>query len=166
MSEKVVQLMEKFGGAPHSKRSLRLWLRLLSCTTLIEKRLRNNLTTQFDSTLPRFDILAALTRNPAGLTMGELSRQLLVSNGNVTGVVGKLVDDGLVERTRSPSDGRTFFVRLTRKGHRAFKEMARAHEAWIDEAFADLGNDEIDQLTDLLARVIMSARTGNEDRND
>ncbi|MCC5868450.1 MAG: MarR family transcriptional regulator [Gammaproteobacteria bacterium] len=158
MAGQALSVTEKLGGAPHSKASLRLWLRLLSATTLIEKRIRLKVSSEFASTLPRFDVLSALFRHPAGLTMGELSKQLLVSNGNVTGVVSKLVDDGLVERTRSSADGRTYFARLTPDGHKAFQRMARIHESWINDVFGALDAAEIEQLTELLARVIVSAQ--------
>ncbi len=162
MADQAGSMWEKLGGAPHSKMSLRLWLRMLSCTTLVEKRLRLRLGNVFGSTLPRFDILAVLSRHQAGLTMGELSKKLLVSNGNVTGVVSKLVDERMVERTQSPVDKRTYFVRLTPKGSQSFKQMARTHEQWIDEVFTELTNDEIEQLLELLGKVLASAQKSRE----
>ena len=158
MPGRSIHVMEKLGGAPQTKSSLRLWLRLLSATTLIEKSIRLKLSSEFASTLPRFDVLSALFRHPAGLTMGELSKQLLVSNGNVTGVVSKLVEDGLVQRTRSSADGRTYFARLTPGGHKAFQRMARVHEGWVNDVFAAMEPAEIEQLMALLARVIVSAQ--------
>ncbi|RMF14945.1 MAG: MarR family transcriptional regulator [Alphaproteobacteria bacterium] len=134
------------GGAPHSKQSIRLWLKLLSCTTLIENWLRNRMRSEFGTTLPRFDVLAALDRHPEGLRMGELSRYLLVSNGNVTGIVQRLEQEGLVARQTTPGDKRSIRVRLTAQGRRRFTEWAREHEAWLDRLFSDLSNDEMDEL--------------------
>src|ERR1700754_1054046 len=95
---------EKFDGALHSKQSLRLWLRLLSCSTTLEKKARAMLIERFDTTLPRFDVMAGLDRAPNGLTMSELSKLLLVSNGNVTTIVSRLVEDGIVTRTQDKDD--------------------------------------------------------------
>lgn len=117
---------------------LRLWLRLLRTTRAIEGVLRERLAAEFGSTLPRFDVMAALDRAPEGMMMGELSRFLLVSNGNVTGIVERLVADGLVERLRRAGDRRTAIVRLTATGRTIFAEMAAAHAGWIDELLADV----------------------------
>ena len=144
---------EKLGGAPHSKLALRLWLRLLTCSMAIEKRIRVRLTDAFDTTLPRFDVLSALDRAHDGLTMGQLSSALLVSNGNITGIVTRLIDDGLVVREADPNDRRTLHVRLTDKGRAEFEAMAHAHEAWLDQLMADLGSEEMETLLTLLDRV-------------
>jgi DNA-binding MarR family transcriptional regulator len=149
--------IEKLGGSPHSKGSLRLWLRLLSCSMIIERRIRTRLEEDFATTLPRFDVLAALEREPDGLTMSQLSTALLVSNGNVTGIVNRLIEELLVIRTVESVDRRIATVRLTRKGRDAFQRMARAHEKWIDQTFADLSEGQIDQLMKLLATVRHSA---------
>ncbi|WP_380874174.1 transcriptional regulator [Sphingomonas sp. DBB INV C78] len=146
-------MIEKHGGAPHSKLSLRLWLRLLSCSTVIEKRIRQKLIDDFDTTLPRFDVLATLARAPDGLTMGELSTALLVSGGNVTTVVQRLIEDGHVERIANKADRRSITVRLTKRGRADFQAMAEAHEAWIEAYLADLGDAEIEALLDGLNRV-------------
>jgi len=156
MATQSEDIIEKFGGAPHSKQSLRLWLRMLSCTTRIENIIRERLRVEFRTTLPRFDVLSALERNPDGLSMGELSRYLMVSNGNVTGVVNRLVSDGLVTRTLSESDRRSHLVKLTPKGWQAFKHMAETHEGWIDELFAQIDNEEADALLACLQRVQQS----------
>jgi DNA-binding MarR family transcriptional regulator len=144
---------EKLGGSPHSKASLRLWLRLLSCSMIIERRIRTRFEAEFESTLPRFDVLAALEREPDGLTMSQLSAALLVSNGNVTGIVSRLIEETLVIRTLESDDRRIATVRLTRKGREAFHRMARAHEKWIDKMFAALGDAQMEQLMKLLAEV-------------
>lgn len=147
---------EKPGDAAHSKASLRLWLRLFSCSTVIEKRIRGRLDTDFETTLPRFDVLAALERNRGSLTMTELSNAVLVSNGNVTGVVGRLMKDRLVIRTADAHDRRIASVRLTRKGRAFFLAIAVEHERWIDEMLADLSDRQIGQLKQLLGQLRQS----------
>jgi DNA-binding MarR family transcriptional regulator len=144
---------EPLDGAPHSKQSLRLWLKLLGCTVIVEKRLRARLDEEFATTLPRFDVLAALERHPEGLRMSALSEFLMVSNGNVTGVVSRLIDDGLVTRTVDRADRRSATVRVTRKGREAFLKMAAANERWMDDMFADLSAAQIEQLMRLLGQV-------------
>jgi len=138
---------------PDAKRRLRLWLRLLTCSGLVERAVRRRLREEFAVTLPRFDLMAALDRTPAGLTMGELSARLKVSNGNVTGVVERLVGEGLVERTALPTDRRSYKVALTAAGRAAFAAMAERHENWIDRLLGDLSDGEIEQLMGLLARL-------------
>ena len=133
--------------------ALRLWLRLLTCTQLVEKQVRGALRAQFDTTLPRFDLMAQLERTPDGLRMNELSRRMMVTGGNVTGITDQLVTEGLVERIDVEGDRRAWRVRLTPKGRHAFDDMARAHEAWIVEAFAGLNAPEITQLHQLLGKV-------------
>ena len=118
--------------------ALRLWLRLLACTNLVEAPLRTRLRTQFEGSLPRFDLMAQLDRHPQGLKMRELSRRLMVTSGNVTGLTDKLVAEGLVERREDPGDRRACTVRLTAEGKRQFRAMARAHEAWVVELFSGL----------------------------
>src|SRR5918999_3639427 len=111
--------------------ALRIWLRLLTCTQLIERRVRSGLREEFATTLPRFDLMAQLERHRDGLKMNELSRLLMVTGGNVTAIVDQLEHEGLVERLDEPSDRRAYRIRLTRGGERAFGEMARAHEEWV-----------------------------------
>lgn len=144
---------DRLGGAPHSKQSLRLWLKLLSCTMVVEKKLRARLDAEFATTLPRFDVLAALERHAQGLTMSALSESLMVSNGNVTGVVSRLIADGLVTRTVDREDRRSATVRLSRKGREVFMKMAAANERWMDGLFADLSENQIDELMRLLNRL-------------
>ncbi len=134
-------------------RALRLWLRLLTCSQLIERAVRARLRQRFDTTLPRFDLMSQLWRYPDGLKMNELSRHLMVTGGNVTGIVDPLEKQGLVERTPEPADRRAFRVRLTRAGKKAFAEMARVHEEWIAGLLADLSRREHDELLRLLARM-------------
>ena len=137
---------------------LRLWLRLLTCTTLIEGEIRRRLRDSFDITLPRFDLMAQLDKAPGGMTLGELSQRMMVSNGNVTGLAERLVQQGLLDRRPSPTDRRAQIVSLTADGRRSFRTMARTHEDWIAEIFGDLGADEVDQLMRLLAKTKASAR--------
>ena len=134
-------------------RALRIWLRLLTCTQLIERRVRSRLREQFSTTLPRFDLLAQLERHREGLKMNELSRLLMVTGGNVTAIVDQLEKEGLVERLDEPADRRAFRIRLTRAGERSFGEMARAHEEWVVELLAGLSRREHEELLKLLAKV-------------
>jgi DNA-binding MarR family transcriptional regulator len=146
-------LPDRLGGAPDGKRSLRLWLRLLTCSTAIEQRIAQRLRDTFGSTLPRFDMLSALDRaGEAGLTMGELSRMLMVSNGNVTGLAARLKADGWVERLAG-DDRRVQRLRLTAPGQTRFDEMAAAHEHWIEELLSGLDAGEAEDLTRLLERT-------------
>ena len=127
-----LDIREKHDGALDDRGNVRLWLRLLTCTTVIEKRVKRRFADQYDITLPRFDVMAALDRNPDGMTMGKLSQALLVSSGNVTGVVQALIRDGYVSNAPSPTDGRASIVRLTDTGRDCFAGLADAHHDWID----------------------------------
>lgn len=133
--------------------ALRLWLRLLACTNLIEAPLRTRLRTQFDGSLPRFDLMAQLDRAPDGLKMRELSRRLMVTGGNVTGLTDKLVAEGLVERREDPNDRRAYTVRLTPEGKRQFRAMARAHEGWVVELLGGLSAQQQATLFELLGEL-------------
>jgi len=133
--------------------ALRLWLRLLTCTQLIEKQVRSGLREQFDTTLPRFDLMAQLERTEGGMKMNELSRRMMVTGGNVTGITDQLVAEGLVERLEVAGDRRAFLVRMTPKGRKQFHEMAQQHEGWIVGAFAGLGVKEVATLHKLLGKV-------------
>jgi DNA-binding MarR family transcriptional regulator len=133
--------------------ALRLWLRLLTCTQLVEKQVRTHLREGFDTTLPRFDLMAQLERSPEGLKMNELSRRMMVTGGNVTGITDQLVAEGLVERMEVEGDRRAYRVRLTAKGRSQFHAMAQRHEQWIVDAFAALGVRDIATLHRLLGKV-------------
>lgn len=133
--------------------ALRIWLRLLTCTQLIERRVRSNLREQFATTLPRFDLMAQLERYKGGLKMNELSRLLMVTGGNVTAIVDQLEKESLVERLDEPADRRAFRIRLTRAGEKIFAEMARAHEEWVVELLSGLSRREADDLLKLLAKL-------------
>ncbi len=134
-----------------SKARLRLWIRLLRVTRLLDGEVRERLRREFDATLPRFDVMAALYRAPEGMIMSEISRFLLVSNGNVTGIVSRLVGDGLVIRAQRRDDRRSSIVRLTTKGCDRFEEMAAAHESWIDELLGGMTQEEADELSSRLS---------------
>ncbi len=142
--------------------ALRLWLRLLTCTQIVEKQVRARLREQFETTLPRFDLMAQLERAPAGLKMNELSRRMMVTGGNVTGITDQLVAEGLVERIDVEGDRRAYRVRLTAKGRKQFHEMARQHEDWIVAAFAGLSEKDIGTLYRLLGKVKEHA-TGHQE---
>jgi len=133
--------------------STKLWLRLLTCSSLIESRLRSALREEFNTTLPRFDFMAQLARVPEGLTMGDLSRRMMVSGGNVSGIAAQLVREGLIDRSPVPNNRRTFMVKLTPRGRRAFTAMAAQHEQWIIQMLGHLESDEVDQLMLLLNQV-------------
>jgi DNA-binding MarR family transcriptional regulator len=130
-----------------SKARLRLWIRLLRASRLIEAMARERLKAQFGATLPRFDVMAALFRQPDGMLMSEISRFLMVSNGNITGIVDRLVADGFVARSQRNGDRRTSFITLTRKGHAAFAAMAAAHESWIDEFLGGISARDAEQMS-------------------
>nr|WP_206682597.1 MarR family transcriptional regulator [Gemmobacter straminiformis] len=136
-----------------SKRRLKIWIRLLGVTRTAEGALREFLRLGHDTTLPRFDVLAALYRRRDGVTMSELSRMLLVSNGNATTVVDRLEKDGLVRRTQSDSDRRTVFVALTPEGLAQFEGLAAEHEAQVNALFSGLTEADLDTLTDILKRM-------------
>ena len=125
---------------------MKIWLRLLACSTQIEQQIRRQLRSRFGTTLPRFDYLAQLTRHPGGLRMNLLSRYLMVTGGNVTGLTDELERDGLVARADSPDDRRTFIVKLTDKGCQAFEAMAKEHESWLLELFAGIDERTVQQL--------------------
>jgi DNA-binding MarR family transcriptional regulator len=150
--KEIVLTIDTRAHADHAA-ALRLWLRMLTCTQLVEREVRAALRAQFDTTLPRFDLMAQLERAPTGLKMNELSRRMMVTGGNVTGITDQLVAEGLVERLAVDGDRRAFLVRLTPAGRHSFAEMARAHEDWIVQAFGDLSDKEMTTLHKLLGRV-------------
>jgi len=147
----------EFGSRADDHRALRLWLRLLTCTQLIEGQVRGRLRERFATTLPRFDLMSQLERCPAGLKMNELSRRMMVTGGNITGIVDQLAKEGVVERLADPSDRRALRVRLTRSGERVFADMARAHEEWIVATLSGLSRREHAELFRLLAKVKQNA---------
>ena len=139
--------------APLSKRRLKMWIRLLGVTRTSESHLREFLRVKHDTTLPRFDVLAALYRRRDGVTMSELSRMLLVSNGNATAVVDRLESGGLVRRTPSDADRRTVFVALTPEGLARFEGLAAEHEAEVDQVFQGVSEADLDTISEILKRM-------------
>jgi DNA-binding MarR family transcriptional regulator len=135
------------------KARLRLWLRLLQSTRLVETELRERLRLEFNITLPRFDVLAALYRMPEGMLMSQLSRYLVVSNGNVTGIIDRLVADKMVVRAQRKGDRRTSIVRLSNQGRQDFEKMAQVHEKWVNELLGDLSLEEGENLKTTLEKI-------------
>jgi DNA-binding MarR family transcriptional regulator len=137
---------------------LRLWLRLLTCTTLIEREVRRRLRARFGVTMPRFDLMAQLDKAPGGMTLSDVSKRMMVSNGNVTGLVERLVETGHIDRRTSETDRRVQVIRLTRLGRADFRKMAAEHETWIADLFAGLDGQDMRDLMRLLASAKASAR--------
>lgn len=138
--------------------SLRLWLRMLSCTTRIENEIRSRLRTTFDITLPRFDLMAQLERHPDGLRMGELSKRMMVTGGNITGITDQLEREQLVVRVQDVNDRRASAVKLTPAGREAFNAMAAVHERWIEEMLADVAAEDKASMIALLSTMKRSLR--------
>ena len=136
-----------------AKQRLRLWLRLLKASRHLEAALRDRMRREFDTTLPRFDVLAMLHRSADGLTMSRLSAELMVSNGNVTGLVDRLEREGAVERVAVAGDRRAALVRLTPQGRKDFERMAAVHEQWVAELLGDLSDTDVEQASTLLAQI-------------
>lgn len=144
----------KESGRAASKTRLRLWLRILKTSRLIENEVREKLREEFDTTLPRFDVMAALHRAEAGLRMSDLSSELRVSNGNVTGIVDRLVADGLIVRVPVDNDRRAMIVRLTNAGRELFQRMAAKHESWVNEILGGLSTAEATRLMATLEAAV------------
>jgi DNA-binding MarR family transcriptional regulator len=143
--------------------ALRLWLRLLTCTLMIEREIRARLRERFAITLPRFDLLAQLERHPHGLRMGELSRRLMVTGGNVTGLTNELVAEGLVERLAVPGDRRAYVVRLTARGKHTFDAMAAEHEGWVVAMLDGMRGADRDRLHRLLGELKSKVRAATRE---
>ncbi len=148
------------------KTQLRLWLRMLSITKMISQEIRRRLRAEFDATLPQFDLLAQLYREPGGLRLGELSRRTMVTNGNITGLADRLEAEGLIRREALDGDRRVTVAKLTRRGREAFSEMARAHEGWLRELMADVDGDALAEALLQLAAVKASASRRLADGED
>jgi DNA-binding MarR family transcriptional regulator len=140
------------------KDELRLWLRLLTCTTLIETEIRKRLRTRFNETLPRFDLMAQLERVRDGMTLGEVSKRMMVSAGNVTSLVDRLVKAGYLERRPAPNDRRSQLIQLTQAGRAHFNRLAANHEKWVAELLGDLDSKEMAAAMSELAKVKKSVR--------
>ena len=154
------KIRPRAAARPSSRQRLRLWLRLLRATRAIEAELRERLRVQFSLTLPQFDVMAALARQDHGITMTELSRMLIVSNGNVTGIVDRLVADKLVARQSSPNDRRSFLVSLTARGQAQFGTIARAHEQWIDRMLSGFDPAQAEMIIQHLDGLAGRVRNG------
>lgn len=159
-NEQALDLASRLRQEHHQ--SLKLWLRMLSCTVRIENEIRTRLRAGFGITLPRFDLMAQLERHPEGLRMGELSKRMMVTGGNVTGITDQLEREGLVLRVPDPHDRRAWAVRLTPAGRSAFAEMAAVHERWIDEMLADIPAEDKASLIALLASMKERLRVDEE----
>ena len=158
-TRKSMNTREKSPSARRSKEAIRTWLRLLSCETLIEQRLRSLFRDNFSVTLPQFDVLSELERAGTPLTMSQLSQELMVSNGNVTGVIDRLEKSGLVSRKRGEHDRRIQYIELTSQGRKQFNRAARHHETWLDGLFADLSLKDMAELQKLLLKTRQSVST-------
>jgi len=145
------------GTRKGQKAQLRLWLRMLSITKIVSQEIRRRLRTEFDATLPQFDLLAQLYREPQGLRLGEISRRTMVTNGNITGLADRLETDGLIQRETLDDDRRVTVAKLTRKGRDTFAVMARTHEGWLRELMAEVDESTLDEALALLAKVKASA---------
>jgi DNA-binding MarR family transcriptional regulator len=156
MTGKAQTAIDKLEHTPRRKMALRIWLRLLASSQLIEKQVRSRFRTEFDTTLPRFDVMAALARVPEGQTMGDISRWLLVSSGNITGIIYRLEEDGLVTRARRTDDRRTHLVRLSGKGREEFERMSKTHEKWVRDMLSGMTRKEMTTLDELLTKVKVS----------
>ena len=156
MTNKALTAIKKLEKTPRRKMALRIWLRILTSSQLIEKRVRGLFRTEFETPLPRFDVMAALAREPEGQTMGDVSNWLLVSSGNITGIISRLVKDGLVKRTQSSGDRRSHLVKLSAKGRKEFERMSKTHEKWVRDMFSGLTRKEMATLDDLLTKLKIS----------
>ncbi len=145
-------------AVPEDHHDLRLWLRLLTCCNLVESEIRGRLRTEFETTLPRFDLMAQLLRAPGGMKMSELSRHMMVTNGNITGITDQLEKEGLVERVKVATDRRSSLIRLTGKGKRAFRKMAKSHEEWIRSMFGGLSEKSRGALFEALGELKLLAQ--------
>ncbi|WP_245150615.1 MarR family winged helix-turn-helix transcriptional regulator [Pollutimonas harenae] len=152
-------------AAPEDHQDLRLWLRMLTCCNLIESELRSRLRTEYETTLPRFDLMAQLLRVPGGMKMSELSRHMMVTNGNITGITDQLEKEGLVERVKVASDRRSSLIRLTTKGKRIFRKMAQSHEEWVRAMLGGLSEKSRNNLFEALGELKLLAQPQLSGRN-
>lgn len=146
-----------------SKERLRLWLKLLKASRAIEDEVRRKLRSEYASTLPRFDVMSALDRAPDGLKMGEISKLLRVSGGNITAIVDKLTQEGLAHRVAIPGDRRANLVQLTEQGKADFQHHAAAHEAWIDDMLSDLNADDVEGMIKRLDHLTVALEGSDND---
>ena len=147
---------------PGDSLDLRLWLRMLTCSTLVENHVRSLMRTGFDTTLPRFDLMAQLVNAPRGIKMSELSRRMMVTNGNITGITDQLERDGLVERIKVDTDRRSCLIRLTAKGRQSFRRMSSAYQGWVSDMFAAMPPERRELLFTLLGELKEAAHAGSQ----
>ena len=143
----------EFRGTGEDHQPLRLWLRLLTCTNLIETKLRNHLRLEFGCTLPRFDMLAQLESHPQGLSMGELSQLMMVSAGNVTGISNQLEKEGLVARQVSSKDRRSFSLSLTPQGKEQIAKMMQSYQSCLSAIFTQISEEGTDSAIAMLGQL-------------
>lgn len=158
----VAQKVEQDPASDPSKTHLRLWIRLLRTSRAIEADVRERLRLEFEVTLPRFDLMAALYRHPDGMKMSSLSKFLMVSNGNVTGIVNRMVKDGLVIRSQPDGDRRSWIIKLTKTGTQFFEKMAARHQVWIDEILQDVPLKDAEMVQTILANIKTSRQIRDE----
>ncbi len=166
MTNQLHVVEERLDNIPRDKEGLRIWLRIVACTQMVEQEIRTMLRERHATTLPRFEMLAALDRVPDGLTMGELSRWLMVTKGNVTGIAEKLSEDGYITRQPTPTDRRSFVVKLTPRGKRFFGQMEADYEQLLEGIFTELTDDDSDAFTGVLAKVKEAVQARREERED
>lgn len=148
-----LSLASKPDEANEFRAEIRLWLRLLACTTLVSGKLRRNFREQFDFTLPRFELLAQLDFEPGGLVLGELSKRLMVSAGNITPILTRLIEEGYITRSPSSLDRRVQIVCLTVEGRKKFRRMAKKHGQWLNDMFQDVDGNDIEALVQQLSKL-------------
>jgi len=153
MSTHLQIVEQRLAHIPHDKEGVKTWLRFISCAQLVEQAIKTMLREKFDTTLPRFEFMSALDRVPEGITMGELSRWLMVTKGNITGVAERLSEDGYIKREPTPTDRRSFCVTLTAKGLKEYKRMAAEYEALVEEIFSDVTLEDTDMFMGTVAKV-------------
>lgn len=164
-SRSALERADRETAAAHDRKlQLRLWLRLLTCSRLMEATIRARLRGEFETSLARFDVLAQLEAARGKLTMGELSLRLMVTNGNVTGLIASMEEDGLVSRLPHPSDRRSTLIRATSAGRTLFDRMAPTHERWIEEMMDGLAPEDMALLLELLAKLKDAVRTDERTR--
>jgi DNA-binding MarR family transcriptional regulator len=156
----MMAIQRRMPAEPAGHLKLRLWVRLLRAVRGVEVELRRRLRAEFGETLPRFDVMAALARQKTGMTMTEVSRHLMVSNGNVTGIIDRLVTEGMVMRIANQQDRRATVVRATPKGLRHFARMAEAHETWVNEILARFSREQSQALIGSLEALTAATRSG------
>ncbi len=132
--------------SPTSCQHLRTWLRYLSCGRLIENEIRSRLRREFNTTLPRYEVMAQLEQFPHGIKMSDLSRHMMVTNGNITGIADQLIKDGLVQRIKLPSDRRSSILKLTKKGLQQLHAISAAHNEWVCDVFGKLSDTHLNAM--------------------